>query len=39
MMCGILHPTSGSVTIDNKDILKYRKQINKEIGEKMLKEK
>ena len=32
MMCGILHPTSGSVTIDNKDILKYRKQINKEIG-------
>ena len=33
MMCGILHPTSGSVTIDNKDILKYRKQINKEIGE------
>lgn len=32
MMCGILHPTSGSVTIDNKDILKYRKQINKQIG-------
>lgn len=32
MMCGILHPTSGSVTINNKDILKYRKQINKEIG-------
>lgn len=32
MMCGILHPTSGSITIDNKDILKYRKQINKEIG-------
>lgn len=32
MMCGILHPTSGSVTIDNKDIIKYRKQINKEIG-------
>lgn len=32
MMCGILHPSSGSVTIDNKDILKYRKQINKEIG-------
>ena len=32
MMCGILHPTSGSVTVDNKDILKYRKQINKEIG-------
>ena len=32
MMCGILHPTSGSVTIDNKDILKYRKQINKKIG-------
>ncbi len=32
MMCGILHPTSGSVLIDNKDILKYRKEINKEIG-------
>ena len=32
MMCGILHPTSGSLTIDNKDILKYRKQINNEIG-------
>ena len=32
MMCGILHPTSGSVTIDNKNFDKNRKEINKEIG-------
>ncbi len=32
MMCGILHPTSGEVLIDNKGFDKYRKEINKEIG-------
>lgn len=32
MMCGILHPTSGSVAINNKNFEKHRQEINKEIG-------
>jgi len=32
MMCGILHPTSGSVLVDGKTFEKSRKEINKEIG-------
>ena len=32
MMCGILHPTSGSVAINNKIFEKHRQEINKEIG-------
>ena len=32
MMCGILHPTSGSVTVDGMDFDKNRQQINKEMG-------
>ena len=32
MMCGILHPSDGSVTIDGKNFEKQRRQINREIG-------
>lgn len=32
MMCGILHPTSGSVTVDGLDFAKNRQQINKRMG-------
>ena len=32
MMCGILFPTNGEVIIDQKSVLKYRKEINQEIG-------
>ena len=32
MMCGILHPTSGSVTVDGMDFDKNRQKINKEMG-------
>lgn len=32
MMCGILHPTSGSVLINNLDVHKNRKKVNKDIG-------
>ena len=32
MMCGILHPTSGSVAINNKSFEKHRQEKNKEIG-------
>lgn len=32
MMCGILHPTSGSVAINSKSFEKHRQEINKEIG-------
>lgn len=32
MMCGILHPTSGSVTVDGMDFDKDRQRINSEMG-------
>ena len=32
MMCGILHPTGGSVTVDGMDFEKNRQKINKEMG-------
>ena len=32
MMCGILHPTDGSVTVDGLDFAKSRQQINKRMG-------
>lgn len=32
MMCGILHPTSGSVTVDGMDFEKSRQKINREMG-------
>ena len=32
MMCGILHPTSGSVTVDGLDFEKNRQQINHRMG-------
>ena len=32
MMCGILHPTSGSVTVDGKSFDRERQQINHEMG-------
>lgn len=32
MMCGILHPTSGSVTVDGMDFEKDRQRINSEMG-------
>ncbi len=32
MMCGILHPTSGSVTVDGMDFEKNRQKINREMG-------
>ncbi len=32
MMCGILHPTSGSVTVGGLDFSKNRQQINKQMG-------
>ena len=32
MMCGILHPTGGSVTVDGMDFDKSRQKINKEMG-------
>ncbi|MCH5171761.1 MAG: ATP-binding cassette domain-containing protein [Erysipelotrichales bacterium] len=32
MMCGILFPTNGEVIIDQKSVLKHRKEINQEIG-------
>ena len=32
MMCGILHPTDGSVTVNGLDFNKSRQQINKQMG-------
>ena len=32
MMCGILHPTGGSVTVDGLDFQKNRQKINHEMG-------
>ena len=32
MMCGILHPTGGSVTVDGLDFEKNRQKINKRMG-------
>ena len=32
MMCGILHPTEGSVTVDGLDFEKNRQKINKRMG-------
>lgn len=32
MMCGILHPTGGSVTVDGLDFNKNRQQINRRMG-------
>ena len=32
MMCGILHPTSGSVTVNQLDFEKNRQKINKQMG-------
>ena len=32
MMCGILHPTSGSVSVDGMDFEKNRQKINREMG-------
>ena len=32
MMCGILHPTSGSVTVDGLDFDKHRQKINSRMG-------
>ncbi len=32
MMCGILFPSEGEVLIDQKSVLKHRKEINQEIG-------
>lgn len=32
MMCGILHPTSGSVSVNGLDFDKSRQQINKQMG-------
>ena len=32
MMCGILHPTGGSITVDGLDFTKNRQQINKRMG-------
>ena len=32
MMCGILHPTGGSVTVDGMSFDKNRQQINKQMG-------
>ena len=32
MMCGILHPTGGSIEIDGKNFDKNRKEINREMG-------
>ena len=32
MMCGILHPTGGSVTVDGMDFEKSRQDINREMG-------
>ena len=32
MMCGILHPTGGSVRVDGLDFEKNRQQINREMG-------
>ena len=32
MMCGILHPTDGSVTVDGLDFEKNRQKINREMG-------
>lgn len=32
MMCGILHPTDGSVTVDGMDFEKNRQKINREMG-------
>ncbi len=32
MMCGILFPTEGEIIIDQKSVLKHRKEINQEIG-------
>lgn len=32
MMCGILHPTDGSVTVDGLNFEKSRQQINREMG-------
>ena len=32
MMCGILHPTSGSVTVDGLDFEKNRQKINRQMG-------
>lgn len=32
MMCGILHPTSGSVSVDGLDFEKNRQKINKRMG-------
>lgn len=32
MMCGILHPTSGGVTVDGMDFEKDRQRINSEMG-------
>lgn len=32
MMCGILHPTGGSVTVDGMDFEKNRQKINRQMG-------
>ena len=32
MMCGILHPTSGSISVDGMDFDKSRQKINREMG-------
>lgn len=32
MMCGILHPTDGSISVDGLDFSKNRQQINKRMG-------
>lgn len=32
MMCGILHPTSGTISVDGLDFTKNRQQINKRMG-------
>ena len=32
MMCGILHPTGGNITVDGLDFTKNRQQINKRMG-------
>lgn len=32
MMCGILYPTSGTVTVDGMDFTKNRRKINREMG-------
>ena len=32
MMCGILHPTDGTITVDGLDFTKNRQQINKRMG-------